>query len=103
MHKIFVEICSLPYVERYEDAQEIYDSMLQKKTRFQGNDKALAFIASRKWVHTYRQAVELYNGTTMCFFSGDQPEDIFEDTKRKLRFDKNHHHKVKKKFRKCFR
>ena len=104
MHKIFVEICSLPYVDTYEDAEKIYYSMLRKNTQFQGNDKAFAYIASRKWVHTYKQALKLYNETLMCSFADDEyQEHIFEDTRRKLRFNKHeNYHRNKKKNCRCF-
>ena len=92
MNKILLEICTLPFVEKYEDAHSIYEFiMLQKNITFQGNDKALAWIASRKWVHTYEEAIKLYNETTMRYFVHDEDhenifeyhENIFENTRRK--------------------
>ena len=89
---ILVEICTLPFVEKYEHAHRIYDfMMLQKHKTFQGDDKALVWIASRKWVHTYEEALKLYNETTMRnFMYDDECEFVFE--KRKKRFNKYVHH-----------
>jgi len=45
LKKILVEICTLPCC---------------KHKTFQGDDKALAWIAHLKWVHAYEQAINLY-------------------------------------------
>ena len=46
MDKIFVEICALPFVTRYEDAQNVYNEFVicQNRSKFYGDNKTLAYI-----------------------------------------------------------
>ena len=76
MDKIFVEICTLPFITRYEDAQNVYYELImcQNKQKFDGDDKTLAYIASRKWIGTYEMAIKVYNRWGSIFQEDDYAE-----------------------------
>ena len=89
MDKIFIEICALPFVTRYEDAQNVYNEFVirQNRSKFEGDNKTLAYIASRKWINSYEMAIKVYYQWG-SIFQDDNDSEYFNYSKPVSRLPK---------------
>ena len=57
-----VEICALPFVDDYQTGINVQReiNLYKHSSVFYGDMKSLVYIASRKWIYSYQDALHVY-------------------------------------------
>lgn len=69
-----VEICALPFVDDYQTGINVQREINLHKNNFvfYGDMKSLVYIASRKWIYSYQDALHVYETSNIRL-------DVFDD------------------------